>query len=140
MPDRVSFPFERVLTPIGFVWIPVARVTVSAGGRRLDLDMIVDTGADLTMIPRQIGSDSGFRAGRAAPSSLCGISGGAAYFLKSARLSIGPFHFPARVAWVQSDDAPILLGRTDALEKLVVEFDGPQRRTTMRSRPDRRRH
>ncbi|GEM_PF-6176724 len=55
MGRRVSFEYERVLTPIGFTWIPIARVCLTFGRRRLELDMTCDSGADLTLIPHQVG-------------------------------------------------------------------------------------
>jgi len=130
MPDRVTFPYERVLTPIGFVWIPVARVQIAHGNARFELDMIIDTGADLTMIPYEVGVSLGFERGRTHASSLNGIAGGTPYLLKKAVLTIGPFRALSRIAWAQRDDVPLLLGRTDVLVRLVTTFDGKKRLVT----------
>ena len=132
MADRISFPYERALTPIGFVWIPVARVQVLHRAVCLELEMTVDTGADLTMIPYQIGLNLGLRRGLAAPAKLSGIAGTTSYFLKKISLRIGPIQLNARCAWAQTDDVPTLLGRTDVLDQLVVTFDGLARRVTLR--------
>jgi len=50
MARHVTFDYERVLTPIGFVWVPVARVKQRHGRNALELDMTVDSGVDLTML------------------------------------------------------------------------------------------
>jgi hypothetical protein len=132
MPDRVSFPYERALTPIGFVWVPTARVQIGHRRNRLDLDMIVDTGADLSMIPYQIGFALGLRKGSVGSATLAGIAGSTPYLLKSVSLRIGPFRFPCRVAWAQTDEVPLLLGRTDVLDRLTATFDRRRRCVTFR--------
>lgn len=133
MGERVVFPYERALTPIGFVWIPVARVQVAHRGIRFELDMTVDTGADLTMIPYQVGFNLGLRRGRAVPARLSGISGATPYLLKELSLHIGSINLRARCAWAQTDEVPTLLGRTDVLDRLIVTFDGLRRRVLFRS-------
>ena len=50
MTRHVTFDYERVLTPIGFVWVPVVRVQLRHGRKTLELDMTVDSGADLDVI------------------------------------------------------------------------------------------
>jgi hypothetical protein len=37
-----------------------------------------------------------------------------------------------RVAWAQRDDVPMLLGRVDVLDRLIVTLDGPQRKASFR--------
>lgn len=61
MARHVTFDYERVLTPIEFVWVPVVRVKLSHGKNALELGMTADSGADLTMLPYQGGLSLGFR-------------------------------------------------------------------------------
>ena len=130
MSRHVTFDYERVLTPIGFVWLPVARVGLCHAKTALELDMTVDSGADLTMIPLQVGISLGFHKGSTHTSMLSGIAGGTPYLLKKATLELGPIRLRARLAWAQSDDVPILLGRCDVFDRLTVLFDGRGRRVT----------
>jgi hypothetical protein len=58
---------------------------------------------------------------------LSGIGGGTPYLLEKATVRIGPIKLVCRIAWAQKEDVPILLGRTDVLDQLVVKFDGPRR-------------
>lgn len=131
MTGRASFPFERVLTPLGFVWLPVARVTFSNRDRSLEMDAVVDTGADLTMIPLQFGLDLRLKPAHGDLRTLTGISGVTPYLLRRVRLQIGSILLESRIAWAQSDEVPVILGRTDALERLKCTFDGPKRRLTL---------
>jgi hypothetical protein len=130
MSRRVTFDYERILTPIGFLWVPVARVTLRHGMKSFELDMTVDSGADLTMLPYQVGLNLGFRKGTSHVSRLSGISGGTPYLLKKAALEIGPLRLHPRLAWAQSDDVPVLLGRTDVFDRLTVTFNGMKRQVT----------
>jgi hypothetical protein len=132
MAGAVAFEYKRALTPIGFVWIPVARVELEYGRRRLQLDMTVDSGADLTMIRYQIGVQLGMRRERSALTTLSGVGGGIPYVLRSATMRIGPLTLVGRVAWAQRDDVPLLLGRVDVLERLVATLNGPRRRVILR--------
>src|ERR1051326_561111 len=112
MANHVTFDYERVLTPIGFVWVPVARVILRHQRNALELDMTVDSGADLTMVPYQVGISLGFRRGKSHVSTLSGIAGGTPYVLQKALLEIGPIRLRSRLAWAQTDDVPILqIGR-----------------------------
>jgi hypothetical protein len=92
--------------------------------------MTVDSGADLTMIPLLVGSSLGFHKGSAHASTLSGIAGGTPYLLKKAMLEIGPIRLRARLAWAQTDNVPILLGRCDVFDRLTVSFDGKGRRVS----------
>jgi hypothetical protein len=130
MTSQAIFDYERVLTPIGFVWVPVVRVRLRHGGNALDLDMTVDSGADLTMLPYQVGLNLGFRKGTSHMSSLSGIAGRTPFLLKKAGLEIGTIRLRCRVAWAQTDDVPILLGRCDVFDRLTISFNGRERRVT----------
>ncbi len=132
MERRVSFAYERALTPIGFTWIPMARVSLSHWRRRLELDMTCDSGADLTMVPFQVGKSLGMRRGTQTIATLSGIAGGTPYLLRSVTLRLGPIRLRCRLAWAQSEDVPMLLGRTDVFDRLRVTFDGRRRRVTFR--------
>jgi len=80
------------------------------------------------MLPYQVGLSLGFRKGTTRLSMLSGIAGGTPYLLKKATLEIGPIRLRSRVAWAQTDDVPILLGRCDVFDRLTVSFSGTERR------------
>lgn len=94
--------------------------------------MTCDSGADLTLIPHQVGLSLGMRRGTDAIATLSGIAGGTPYLLRRATLRLGLIQLRSRVAWAQRDDVPMLLGRTDVFDRLSVTFDGRRRRMTFR--------
>jgi len=72
------------------------------------------------------------RRGTQAIATLSGIAGGTPYLLKTATLRLGPIRLRCRLAWAQSEDVPMLLGRTDVFDRLSVTFDGRRRRVYFR--------
>ncbi len=132
MPKEARFEFVRVLTPVGFVLVPVARIRLTYDGRTAELEMTIDSGADLTMIPFQVGLVLGMKPGRSAVRRLSGVAGGIPYILRVVRLGIGPFNIKSRVAWAQLDDVPILLGRADVFNRFRITFDERRRLVAFR--------
>lgn len=127
MTRSVSFTFSRVLTPVGFSYLPIAEVDIRFARRSVRIEMTVDSGADLVMIPRYVGHDLGMILRKSPVRNLAGIGGGVPYVLKRVRLGIGSIGLSARIAWAQRDDVPALLGRMDVFDRLHITFDGKRR-------------
>lgn len=139
MTRRASSRFRPQLTPLGFTFIPFADVVLRHGLAMVRVPMIVDSGAEITMIPLAIGALLGFTRKRAeAVHLLGGISGSAPYLLRRAQLRIGRVRLWARVAWVQEDGVPQLLGRLDGFDRLRICFDQPCDRVEFRGHRGRR--
>jgi len=134
VPRVAHFPFTRVLTPIGLIQAPIVHVVLSHGTRAVEVEMTVDSGADLTMIPHQLGKSLGLRATTSTTRRLSGVAGGLQYRLARLQIRLGQFTFPARVAWARHDDVPELLGRLDVFNKFAITFDEAHRRITFRER------
>jgi len=64
----------------------------------MDVEMTVDSGADLSMIPYQVGLGLGLARSRVTLRELSGVAGGLRYDLHRLCLRLGPFDFRARVA------------------------------------------
>ena len=126
------FNFRRVLTPIGFVRVPTARVVLSHGRKTVELEMTIDSGADLSMIPYQVGVGLGLATGKTVH-NLSGVAGGLPYLLRRVLFRLGPFSFHARVAWAQRDDVPILLGRAGVFDRFAITFDEHRNSVTFRA-------
>lgn len=122
-----TFQYTRVLTPVGFAYLPLAEVEIRFASRSVRVEMTVDSGADLVMVPRFVGRDLGMTLRGAVVKNLAGIAGGVPYVLKRVRLGIGSMTFSARIAWAQRDDVPALLGRMDVFDRLHIAFDGKRR-------------
>lgn len=95
MTHRVRFPFRRLLTPVGFVRVPTARVELRHGRNAIEVEMTIDSGADLSMIPYQVGIALGLAPG-VAVRDLRGVSGDLPYLLYHVRFRLGPHSFRAR--------------------------------------------
>lgn len=103
------------------MYVPTARVILSHGKKSVELEMTIDSGADLSMIPYQVGVGLGLGSGKAVH-NLSGVAGGLPYLLRRLHFRLGPFSFLARVAWAQRDDVPMLLGRADVFDRFVITF------------------
>jgi hypothetical protein len=51
--------------------------------------------------------------------------------MKQVTLEIGPIRLRSRIAWAQTDDVPILLGRSGVIDRLMVTFNGIKRQITI---------
>jgi hypothetical protein len=105
---------------------------MSYHGASIELEMTVDSGADLSMIPHQVGLALGMKQGRAPLRQLTGVAGGVPYVLMRARYQVGAHAFPARVAWAQRDEVPMLLGRVDVFSRFTITLDERRRVVTFR--------
>lgn len=114
---------------------PVISVRISGpdGNDAVLLPMLVDTGADCTIVPARL------VAGLALPTtsvvSVTGLGGAKVRAtVHAAMIELGPICILAEVLAIT--DEPIL-GR-DVLNQLVLELDGPKRRISVRSAGKRR--
>jgi len=115
---------------------PVIAVQVSrpTGGDAVVVPMLVDTGADCTILPPAIIHALGLPA-----VGVVGITGVGGTRIDAtthaAMLDLGPANVIAEV--MQVDDEPII-GR-DVLNQLVLELDGPARQLSVRPPAPRKR-
>ncbi len=108
-------------------------VGISAlGSDPVMVPMLIDTGADVTLVPAAIVRQ--LRLPRVDTIIVSGFGGARLRAdVYAATLELGGTQVVARV--VGSDEA--LLGR-DVLEKIVLELDGPRSQLTVQARPRRR--
>jgi len=96
----------------------VAVVKLKHADRVVPVEMYVDSGADVTVIPRRLGEFLGFVIEQREISEICG--NGCAVVLiivKNTRMDIGEREFDARIAWAMINDVPPLLGRLDVFDR-----------------------
>ena len=124
----VKFPFENEgKTVFGHILRPVAKVTFKSPfiNKFVDIWMVVDTGADYTILPRHFSEklrislendcfkDTTFGVGGEQP----------VYFLKKkVWVKIGQLERDIPLAFLDSDEIPALLGRLGFLETFNTEF------------------
>ncbi len=129
---EVEFAFRRESSDLfGPIWRPVARVIVIHQRRRVPQLFYVDSGADVTLIPKSVGDLLGLSL--ASPREIREIKGiseqGIPIVIRRLKFQIGSKLFPARVAWCLLEEVPLLLGRMDCFRLFEITFR--QDRTTV---------
>ena len=122
---EVEFAFRKERSNLlGSIWRPVARVIVIHRHRRVPQFFYVDSGADLTLIPKSVGDLLGLTL--ASPQEIQEIKGigehGVPIVIRRLKLQLGPKIFSARVAWCLLEEVPLLLGRMDCFRLFSITF------------------
>jgi hypothetical protein len=107
---------------------PILPLTLRANARQIEAPALVDSGADVNVLPWSVGTSLGFVwQPNKATIRVAGINQGAAMpILLSADL--GDLH-GARLAfaWCQSDSVPLVLGQTNFFMEFDICFFGSRR-------------
>jgi len=104
---RIEFPYVREKSQLfGTVLRPVARVILNDKYPHL---VYVDSGADITLLPRSVGELIGLRKVKGEkPSRISGVGKSSVdVLIRQVTMTIGTSRFPARVAWSIVEDVPL---------------------------------
>jgi len=122
---ELYFPYKHIQTEtFGEVTIPVAKILLQGKQEETAIDVIVDTGAVISIFPK----------------SLCDILGldfekGQQSYVKTAtgenipirihklKIRINDHKFQARAAFSTIENVPYILGRLDILDKIEIKFE-----------------
>lgn len=125
----IEFRYKEGLKRIGdkgelfIIKRPNAIVTIINGDNKCTLDMVVDSGADITLIPKNIGEDLGLEiSSEKEIKSIGGIGGRIPIIERKLILKIGSEEFPATIGWALEEDLVPLLGREDVFDRYHIEF------------------
>lgn len=123
----LTFPFEkRPSTIFGQVYRPIANVNFWSNKIQqwVEIVMIVDTGADYTLLPCFYSLDLGIDLKKhCIPYSTTGIGGTEkVYIFKKAKIKLGHWEKIIPIGFLNRNDIPPLLGRHDFLETFKVTF------------------
>lgn len=132
----IQFPFQsKVSERFGLLLFPVARVLLSHGQKAVAVDMIVDSGADISIVYESLGKYPGFAVKEGEEiSTLGGIGGEVPCLYRELGMQIGDISFPSRVAWVLSNRIPPILGRADVFDRFDIEMRQKERITIFREK------
>ena len=122
---RVQFKTQKELSDIfGPIWRPVIPVKLRNQDNILSCEVLVDSGADITLIPKRVGTYLGFTlTNEEEIKELYGIGEGAAPFLiREVFIKIGNIEKQIRVGWALIEEIPILLGRLDLFNLFDIKF------------------
>ncbi len=124
---RLTFPFEKSSSPIlGKIYRPIAQVFFFSKikNRWYGAWMIVDTGADYTLLPKYFSVRLGVNLKKDCKVfKTAGIGGEEkVYLLKGARVKLGKWEKRIPVGFLDRDEVPPLLGRYSFMEKFETLF------------------
>lgn len=106
-------------------WQPNYRVNLKHRDLELSTMMLVDSGAELSLISLKVGQDLGYALADAESTLLAETIGGRVnYVLRDVEMTIDGHTFIAPVAWLQNNTGgeQLLLGREVVFDKFNVEF------------------
>ncbi len=105
-------------------WQPDYSITLSTKNFSEKLSMLVDSGADISIIPLWTGLDLGLKVAEGELIEKAeGVNGFVEYVLRNLNFEIDGHKFMAPVGWVQTDFVEdILLGREVVFDIFDVEF------------------
>lgn len=124
----VKFPFEYVgNTFFGHVYRPVVKVSLKALSHDIWIDtwMVVDTGADFTILPRHlVGKLRISLEKQCVKDTTLGVGGEQVIYLckQKVKAKVGSMERAIPLAFFDTNEVPALLGRLGFLETFDTEF------------------
>lgn len=112
-------------TVVRHSWLPNYQVNLKHGNIEFATTMLVDSGAEVSLIPLKLGQDLGLALADAESTLLADTIGGTVeYVLRNVEMTIDEHSFIAPVAWLQNNAAgeQLLLGREVVFDKFNIEF------------------
>lgn len=122
---EIEFDFKKEESRIfGQIMRPVARIILVNGEIEAPEHLYVDSGADISLIPKSVGDILGFKIEK--EDNITEIKGvgerGVPIIIKNVKIKIGERLFDARIAWALIEEVPLLLGREDVFNLFNVCF------------------
>ncbi|GFO96654.1 putative uncharacterized protein [groundwater metagenome] len=123
---EVEFFFKKENSRIfGLIPRPVARIILINGNEQVPEMVYVDSGADVTLIPRSVGELLNFKI--EPDDKIVEIKGigerGIPIVIKRVKIKIGEKLIDARIAWSLIEEVPLLLGRVDIFKLFDITFE-----------------
>lgn len=123
----LTFRYDKDASPIlGKIYRPIAQVFFFSQNksRWYEAWMMVDTGADYTLLPRYFSKRLGINLEKDCKIfKTAGVGGEEkVYFLKSIRVKLGSWRRDIPIGFLDRDDIPPLLGRHQFLETFEALF------------------
>jgi len=120
----IEFRFEKRNTKrLGQILKPIIPVSIIGPKRNLNIFMLLDSGADLSLIPYSVGETIGLELDIENRSEVQGIGEGSVpYILTTVKLKIEEVEIPIRMGWALIEEVPFILGRLDIFKKFSIEF------------------
>lgn len=122
---EVEFDFREEHSRLfGSILRPVARIILVNEGKEFPEHVYVDSGADISLIPKSVGDTLGFEIEKT--DKIIEIKGigerGVPIIIKNIQMKIGDRLLNTRIAWALIEEVPLLLGRLDVFKLFNVCF------------------
>ena len=128
----IEFPLRRKTTAFGRISDPRISVQVRTLDGWITYEFLIDTGADLTLVSRDLADDLGLTWDDLPPAEVRGVGHGPTLArLGRLPLRIGGVGLTVRCLFVQRTDMPPILGRADFLDRFVLTIDARAGRITL---------
>jgi len=117
-------------------WQPKYDVTLKLKSER-SLKMLVDSGADFSLIPKQLGIDLGYElAIGELVNQAEGVGGHVDYVLRQIEIQIDTHTLTIPIAWIQTELCEdIILGREVVFDLFDIEFKQAEEKILFKKRP-----
>ncbi len=121
--EETSHLFGTVLRPVADIFLRDAQ------GNKIITFFYIDSGADMTLLPKQLGELLGFTINNEKIINIGGIGNQKIpAILKKINLIFGDKSCEVTVAWALIEEVPPLLGRKDIFDKFNIVFDQRKRK------------
>lgn len=133
-----EFPYQEVLFDSKIVLYPIVKVKLNTVfGKRL-YSFIMDTGADITTVPRYMIEILGIDRKDLTPSTWFGISKQPVQSLiGSIVLELNRFTFSVPCVFTDNNETPVLLGKGGIFDRFNIFFDNDHNKTVFTERKSR---
>jgi len=122
---EIYFPYKHIQTEtFGRVTIPVAKIFLQGRRRETAIDVIVDTGAVISIFPKSLCDILGLDFERGQQSYVRTATGeDIPIRIHKLRIRINNHKLQARAAFSTIENIPYILGRLDILDKIEIRFE-----------------
>ncbi len=142
--DPFFYSGLRRLVPIRFrpfrqeSWEPTISVPISNKNQTATIEMLVDSGADISTISLDLGEVLGFvKHEDEVPEVAAGVNGTVEYVIRKVNMEIEEHVFSAPVAWLLDEKCDdLLLGRETVFDIFDIEFKQKDGEILFRKRSD----
>ncbi len=120
----MKFPYQHdKSTLFGEIYRPVVEFEVHANNEWIPIVGILDSGADVTLLPKSFLEVFGFEPRIEEVKEVRGIGDGRiTVVIKTIRIRFAGVEFDARAAIALVEDFPYILGREDVFDKFKITF------------------
>jgi predicted aspartyl protease len=124
----VKFAFEKIGPSFfGLVYRPVAQISLQSPSQKTWIEtwMVVDTGADFTILPRYLSEDLGISLENdCIKDTTFGVGGQQTLYLCKSKIvaKVGNLERQIPLAFLDSNEVPALMGRLGFLETFDTQF------------------